>query len=83
METRRITKDEALKAVGEASFEIEGGRTILHCFLGSFGADWDIEGIEDLIFRADDIGWVKDLFGHDLAVLADGKVHRFDVKAPS
>lgn len=85
---QRLTTDEAHAAVESVAFtiaeEFEGaGRRIVHVFMGPFGADWDVEGVHTLIDKADDIAWMDDLVGHDLAVLADGKVHRLDVRKPS
>lgn len=91
-----ITKEEALRAAHEGAFTIEqtgwdmdmnpvpddAGRRIIHCFLGGMGAAWDLEGVVALIEEADQCGWVDDIFDHNLAVAADGKVYRFGITKP-
>lgn len=47
------------------------GRTHIHCLLGPFGADWDLDDAIRLLSQATDIGWVEHLIGHDLAVVAN------------
>jgi hypothetical protein len=57
-------------------------RMIIHCFIGSFGADWDLDGAVRLIREAEKVGWAPNIFGHELAALKDGKFYAFDVRAP-
>lgn len=92
-----ITKEEALAAARSAAFTIaqdgwdmdmkptpaDAGRTILHCFMGGFGADWDLESVQDAIERSTAVGWVDHMLGHDLVVQTDGKLRFFDVKHPT
>lgn len=87
-DVQHLTRDEAHAAVEAAAFTIQegyegAGDRIVHSFLGPFGADQSVESAHALIDQATEIGWIHDLVGHDLAVLADGKIHRLDVKRPS
>lgn len=59
------------------------GRTLIHCFLGPFGADWDLDDAIRLLSQATDIAWVDSIVRHDLAVVANRKAHYFDVKRPA
>lgn len=83
-----ITADEAVAALTKAGFKVTDpedsahGRTLVHCYMGSFGADWDVDSAVALARHADDIAWMPNIFGHELAVLADGKIHSFNVKRP-
>jgi hypothetical protein len=55
---------------------------LIHCFMGSMGADWDLESAVKLVRRSDDVAWIDNLFSHNLGVLADGRVHCFDARKP-
>ena len=83
---KHITKEEAAKAVRERAFTItdqdssDFGRTIIHSFLGMFGADNDLDSALENISKADEIAWTDDMFGHDLAVKVGDKVWRYDIK---
>lgn len=72
----------AADILGAIDLALGKPETIIHCILGSFGADWDLDGAVKLIGEAEKVGWVPDIFRHELAVLKDGKLHRFDVRAP-
>lgn len=76
-----ITIDEAIKLVRENSFTTDEGRTIVHTFAGPFGADWDLEGVENFLRGATTVGFSNHIFGHDL-VAVNERVVRFDVQAP-
>ena len=97
---REITKGAAKEAARAAAWDegrecptchdgkIPGGRRIIHSFLsGSLGADWDLDGVLDLIDEAEHVHWVANIFGHDLEVTAtrDGwqLQYNFDVKRPA
>ena len=60
-------------------------RVIVHCMLDSpiafLGADWDLEDAIKLA-RKGDSAWTPGPAGHELAVRADGRIHRFDVRKP-
>jgi hypothetical protein len=58
------------------------GRRRIHCLMSFSGADWDLEQAIKLVEEATQVAWIDDLRGHELAVLADGCVHRFAVKRP-
>lgn len=59
-------------------------RTLIHCFMGSMGADWSLEGAVKLTRREDaQSAWAPNMFRHELAVYADGKMHRFDARRPA
>ena len=34
------------------------GRTVVHCWAGGFGADWNLDGALDLVRKAERIAWV-------------------------
>lgn len=59
-------------------------RTIIHCFSGGFGCDWDLHKAVELARSADDIAWITGgiTMGHDLAIKKDREVYRFDVRKP-
>lgn len=57
-------------------------RTIVHCFLGGLGADWDLATAIALVRSAEKVGWVPHLLRHELAALKDGKLYCFEVSAP-
>jgi hypothetical protein len=77
-----ITREEAIVAARAAAFTTGEGRVIVHCFMGGFGADWDLAGVEDVIERSMAVGWVDHILDHDLMVQTDGKLRFFDVKHP-
>lgn len=67
-----------------AAIERELGtpRTIIHCFLGALGCDWELDTAIALVREAEKVGWAPSIFRHELAAMKDGKVYRFDVRAP-
>ena len=73
-QVKEITQEEALKAVEP----IEGK---IHCFMGMIGADWDKESVVDLIKKSKRIAWADNMFDHNLAVINDGRLHNFNIKA--
>jgi hypothetical protein len=74
--------------VGEISRVIHDAlgeqRVIVHCMLDApgmvIGADWDLADAVALCQRTDRFAWTPGPARHDLAVIADGKVYRFDVR---
>lgn len=85
MADRLVTIDQAIKAVSDAAFTLpaeDGGRVLIHTFAGPFGADWDLDGAVKFIMRSTERAWVDHPVGHDLGVLADGRIVYFDVTAP-
>lgn len=87
-QVERLTAEEAVAALTAVATEVTDedssnyGRTLVHCLSGGFGADWDLNGAIALARRADEIAWSPHWFGHDLAILADGKVCRFNAARP-
>ena len=75
-----ITKETAATALREAAFTDEDGRTTVHSFLGSFGADHDLDRALELVNRSDDRGWIQHPIGHNLGVLVDGKLYCYDAR---
>ena len=77
---------EALKALYRAAFTVTNkddsahGRTLIHCQMGGFGADWDTHAAMALLGHADKIYWTRHLIEHDLIVEVDGKRYAFAVK---
>jgi len=90
MEPLRITREEAIAALTAAAFTVTDpedqnyGRTLTHCMMSFTGADWDLSAAIEKIQQTDvgGVAWVKDMFGHELSVLVDGRAYRFDVKRP-
>jgi hypothetical protein len=88
----QITNSDAVEALLAAAHTVDdpessdNGRTLIHCGMGGaglfIGADWDVDDAKRTIERADVCHWSKHIFGHELAVVADGKLYRFDVRAP-
>jgi len=69
-----ITQEEALKAIKG----VKGN--IIHCFMGFVGADWDKKSVVDLVKKSNRMAWADNMFGHNLAVINDGRLHSFDIK---
>jgi hypothetical protein len=68
-------------AVAEALGEQQ---TLIHCFMGSMGADWSLEGAIELARRdGAQCAWAPNMFRHELAVYAGGEMHRFDARRPA
>lgn len=59
-------------------------REIVHCFLGSMGADWDVEDVVALIKRSESRSWQPVLLagGECLIVDSGGKRYSFDDVKP-
>jgi hypothetical protein len=59
------------------------GRKRIHCQMSfTGGADWDLDQAIELVEKATEIAWVDHLLSHDLAVMAEGCAHYFDVQCP-
>jgi len=60
------------------------GRTLVHSFAGSFGADWDLPSVLAAIDDAAEVRWVPGHWlEHDLKISGpDGRRICFAVKAP-
>ena len=71
-----ITQEEALKAVNSVK------DSVIHCFIGRIGADWNKKSVIDLIKDSKRIAWADNMFSHNLAVINGGKLHSFDLKYP-
>lgn len=76
---KELTYKEAIKALPK--------RKIIHCFAGMIGADWDRKSVVKELKMAEKIGWVTDIFSHNLGVQAGEKstwfnrsILRFDIK---
>lgn len=52
---------------------------LIHCFMGTIGADWSLESVEDLIEKADEIDWIDHFLDHNLRVRANDKTYHFQV----
>lgn len=89
MEPQYITKPEAVAALIAAASTVtdeassDHGRTLIHCMMSFTGANWDLGDALALVEKSEQVAWTDNPFRHDLAVLADGRVHRFDVKRPA
>lgn len=84
MSVTYITADEAKAAIRRCAFETgevdpdgNNPRRVVHCFMGTLGADWDEGGALAAIDRAHvhdgvpQIGWMDSLFGRCLAVIEE------------
>jgi hypothetical protein len=82
----RIDREAAAAALRAAAFRVEDpdsvdyGRTIIHCFIGSIGASWDLDAALLVVSKATLVAWTDNLFSHDLAVVANSKQYNFDVQ---
>jgi hypothetical protein len=78
-----IDREEAVAAATAAAFTVtdpedsQCGRVLLHCFIGTMGADWDLSRVLEVIGQATDITWRWSLFEHELSVYADGRAYTF------
>jgi len=53
---------------------------VVHSFLGSFGANWDVEDVVTMINEAKEVAWVNNVLDHNLRVTAaNGKAYFFQV----
>lgn len=81
-----ITKEEAAAAVRAAAVPRdidEDDELVIHSFLSFIGADHSLAGALDLIERSTDRAWFPGhMLDHDLAVLVEGRIYRYSVKAP-
>jgi hypothetical protein len=58
-------------------------RTLIHCFM-TFGCDWTLESAIALARRDDaQCAWAPSMFRHELAIWADGSMHRFEAHRPA
>lgn len=73
-----IAPEQAAAALRRGAFTVtdedssDCGRNLIHCFLGSFGADWDLDGALALLERAERIAWANHGLRHDLVIVVDG-----------
>lgn len=74
-----VPVDDVLAAIER---ELGTPRTLIHCFLGGLGADWDLDGAIELVRSAEKVGWVPNIFRHELGALKDGKLYCFQASAP-
>lgn len=61
---------------------VPGGRRLVHALSGAIGCDWGVDEVVALVERADVVSWSAHWLDHDLAVQADSRLYRFEVKAP-
>lgn len=82
----RLPVDKAVELLRAQAFEVtdpesqDHGRRLVHCRLGGFGADWDLEDAISLVGRSTWTGYVVSIFDHNLGVEAEGKLYCFAVK---
>lgn len=87
-----ITKAEAIAAIRAAGWtetcghtgctDHPGGKWRIHSIAAGIGADWDLDEAERAVERSTEVGWSDHLLRHDLIVLTDGRIYRFDVRRP-
>lgn len=59
------------------------GRTLVHVFTGTVGADWDLDRALALLSDAQAIGWRNSPLNHDLTVVTDDAArYSFNVQRP-
>jgi hypothetical protein len=79
----QLSKEEAAEVLRGAAFtNEEDGRTTVHSFLGTIGADHDLDDALARVEKSDDRAWVTHMIQHDLAVLVNGKQYHYDVQRP-
>lgn len=79
-----LTPDEAAALVTAAAFTTGEGRRIIHTFVETLGADWDLQDALRFIAEARDIRWRFSMLGHELRVAGyDGRPVQFDVRRPT
>lgn len=76
---RLVPSSEILAAISSA---LAGQRVIVHCYLGSFGADWDLDKAVALVREANEVGWCRPWMGHGLVVLSGGRTYKFQCVKP-
>ena len=76
-EVREIDQQEAIDAVERVPKEE------IHCFMGFIGADWDKQGVLDLLKNSHRIAWADNPFEHNLVVINENKKYCFDVQPTS
>jgi hypothetical protein len=86
------TKEEAIAALRSGAWaetcghsgcqDHAGGKWRIHSIAGGIGADWDLDEAEAAVQRSTEVGWSDHLLRHDLIVLVDGRIYRFDVRRP-
>jgi hypothetical protein len=83
-----IDKATAAEALRKAAFRVtdldsqDYGRQLVHCLIGTMGADWDLDAALADLAKASEVAWVDGLAGHDLAVLVGGRLRNFNVRRP-
>lgn len=76
------TRQEFITALRAAATTLDDGRRVVHR-MGSFtGADYDLDAAIADVRAAQDVQWVQDIFDHDLAVLIDDRIWRFNATRP-
>ena len=73
-EVIEISQEEAIKVVQALPCKT------IHCFIDFIGADWDKTNVINLIKSSKRIAWADEMFAHNLAVIANGRLHRFDIQ---
>ncbi|MDQ2874826.1 MAG: hypothetical protein M3Y33_08550 [Actinomycetota bacterium] len=59
-------------------------RVLIHCFTDTVGCDFTLEAAVELARRENaQCAWAPNMFRHELAVYADGEMHRFDARRPA
>lgn len=81
-ETKLLPLDQVKELLTESAFVLpESGRTLIHTFSGSIGADWDLaEAIDYASKKGAQAYWAWNLFKHNLVIEADGRRIAFDVE---
>lgn len=82
MEDVELSKPRAIDAIERCAIE-DGDRRIVHCFIGTMGADWDMHEAVREVTASQVVGWHDSLFGRCLvAIMPDGRVRTFDTVVP-
>lgn len=77
----QIPAAEVARVIREALGEPRVG---IHCMMGSLGTDRDLAGAIEIARRdGARCAWAPNMFRHELAVFADGKMYRFDARRPA
>lgn len=71
-----ISKEDAVAALRAQVFNA-GDRQLHHCFIGTMGADWDLDAAIECVEQAAHVAWACSLFfGWGLAVIPTGEHER-------
>lgn len=79
MDIEDVALSDAIEYAVECAFETEDGRELIHCWRGSFGADWELSNVlYHLRKTATRIAWIDTIYGVCLATESEEGIAIFD-----